>query len=115
MFRPAFRLSVGTLALSAILLVAASQAAAKEHRTGGPSATGTASTWLAQLWCKIPITWGKNGCSVDPNGGQSKSGCHADPNGALGLGKAGCSVDPNGTGSPNKAGCHVDPNGLCMQ
>jgi hypothetical protein len=112
MFRPAFRLSLGILALSAILMATASPATAKGHRPGGP---GTPSTWLAQLWCKLPITSGKNGCPVDPNGGQSNNGCSADPNGALGLPKAGCSADPNGAASPNKAGCHADPDGRCIQ
>lgn len=99
MSRPVFRLSLGILTLAALLTAAPSPAGAQSRR---PVATGTASAWLARLWCGVPLAWGKAGCKADPNGIEN-------PN------KNGCRVDPDGTGTPNKAGCSVDPNGRCIQ
>jgi hypothetical protein len=89
---------------------------------------------FARFWSILTQPWGKNGCSVDPDGlcqlqagtSSGDNGCQVDPSGRCLQGKRldptknGCSVDPSGQclhGKPSaqtKNGCQVDPNGRCI-
>lgn len=108
MSRPIHRL-VLVFVLGLVLL--APWAASAQPRSAGVHFVTTRSLsapadLLAQAWAFVSRLWDKEGCGIDPSGGE-----------------AGCGIDPDGRNSTTQptpptqgeAGCGIDPNGLCTK
>lgn len=105
------------LALCALLLSGAVQAAPGLSRSASPAAVQEAGlfaglwSWIGARLESLPrflASWGEEGCDIDPDGrcidgstGSGDEGCDIDPNGRCldlmaPMGDAGCDMDPNG-------------------